>query len=100
MGFAGYAAPHNRVAALQVFIDSRYKNVDGGRALTNDEVTGLLIAALFAGQHTSSITSAWTGLLMMANEVILVGKFLLTVLHASTLGLKGSGPADQTGLKH
>lgn len=43
---------------LQCFIDSRYKN---GRLTTDGEITGLLIAALFAGQHTSSITSTWTG---------------------------------------
>lgn len=43
---------------LQCFIDSKYKN---GRPTTEGEVTGLLIAALFAGQHTSSITSTWTG---------------------------------------
>ncbi|KAM3293263.1 hypothetical protein ACQJBY_036687 [Aegilops geniculata] len=43
---------------LQCFIESKYKN---GRQTTESEVTGLLIAALFAGQHTSSITSTWTG---------------------------------------
>ena len=43
---------------LQCFIDSKYKN---GRPTSEGEVTGLLIAALFAGQHTSSITSTWTG---------------------------------------
>ncbi|KAG6426681.1 hypothetical protein SASPL_110908 [Salvia splendens] len=43
---------------LQCFIDSKYKN---GRSTTEAEVTGLLIAALFAGQHTSSITSTWSG---------------------------------------
>lgn len=43
---------------LQCFIDSKYKD---GRGTTEGEVTGLLIAALFAGQHTSSITSTWTG---------------------------------------
>jgi len=42
--------------------------VYGGRALTDDEITGLLIATLFAGQHTSSITSAWTGYLLIANK--------------------------------
>ncbi|CAH9080248.1 unnamed protein product, partial [Cuscuta europaea] len=36
---------------LQCFIDSKYKD---GRQTTESEVTGLLIAALFAGQHTSS----------------------------------------------
>jgi sterol 14-demethylase len=38
-----------------------YQNVNGGRASNEEEITGLLIAVLFAGQHTSSITSAWTG---------------------------------------
>ena len=42
---------------LQTFIDARYK--DGSR-LSNDQVLGMLIAVLFAGQHTSSITSTWT----------------------------------------
>ncbi|KAL3621354.1 hypothetical protein CASFOL_036266 [Castilleja foliolosa] len=49
---------------LQCFIDSKYKN---GRQTTEAEVTGLLIAALFAGQHTSSITSTWTGAYLLAN---------------------------------
>eukprot|EP00884_Botryococcus_braunii_P003088 jgi/Botrbrau1/12780/Bobra.0238s0017.1 len=40
---------------LQSFIDARYRHIDGGRPLTEDEITGLLIAVLFAGQHTSSI---------------------------------------------
>ena len=50
---------------LQTFIDARYR--DGSR-LTNDQVLGMLIAVLFAGQHTSSITSTWTGLLTIANK--------------------------------
>ncbi|GAB4852002.1 lanosterol 14-alpha-demethylase [Ancistrocladus abbreviatus] len=39
------------------FIDSKYKD---GRPTTEEEVAGMLIAAVFAGQHTSSITSTWT----------------------------------------
>ncbi|KAI3812382.1 hypothetical protein L1987_17089 [Smallanthus sonchifolius] len=50
---------------LQCFIDSKYKN---GRPTTDSEVTGLLIAALFAGQHTSSITSVWTGAYLLCNQ--------------------------------
>ena len=50
---------------LQTFIDARYKD---GSKLTNDQVLGMLIAVLFAGQHTSSITSTWTGLLSIANK--------------------------------
>lgn len=50
---------------LQCFIDSKYKD---GRPTTEGEVTGLLIAALFAGQHTSSITSTWTGAYLLCNK--------------------------------
>ncbi|KAK4401433.1 Sterol 14-demethylase [Sesamum angolense] len=49
---------------LQCFIDSKYKD---GRLTTEAEVTGLLIAALFAGQHTSSITSTWSGAYLLRN---------------------------------
>lgn len=48
---------------LQAFIDSKYRSL--GRSTTEEECTGLLIAALFAGQHTSSITSTWTGAYLM-----------------------------------
>lgn len=50
---------------LQSFIDSKYKD---GRPTTEGEVTGLLIAALFAGQHTSSITSTWTGAYLLRHK--------------------------------
>ncbi|CAA6663979.1 unnamed protein product [Spirodela intermedia] len=50
---------------LQCFIDSKYKD---GRGTTDDEITGLLIAALFAGQHTSSITSVWTGAYLLRHR--------------------------------
>jgi len=43
--------------------------VEGGRQLTEEEITGLLIAVLFAGQHTSSITSSWTGIFMIDSKV-------------------------------
>ena len=38
-------------------------------AQTDGEITGMLIAVLFAGQHTSSITSSWTGYLLMQHPV-------------------------------
>jgi cytochrome P450 len=53
---------------LQTFIDGRYARVNGGRELTEAEITGLLIAALFAGMHTSTITSSWTGIFLAANR--------------------------------
>ena len=55
---------------LASFITSRYSpSVNGGRLLIEEEITGMLIAVLFAGQHTSSITSTWTGLFMMSHPV-------------------------------
>ena len=42
---------------LQTLMDARYKS---GAPLSNDEITGLLLAAMFAGHHTSSVTTAWT----------------------------------------
>ena len=53
---------------LNIFMDMKYKD---GTAVTNDEVTGLLIALLFAGQHTSCITSTWTSLFIAANPEIM-----------------------------
>ncbi len=44
---------------MSALMRARYKD---GRALTNDEVSGILLTALFAGQHTSAVLSTWTGL--------------------------------------
>ncbi len=38
---------------------ARYKS---GRPLTDDEISGILLTALFAGQHTSAVLSTWMGL--------------------------------------
>ena len=46
---------------LQTLMDATYKN---GTPLTEDEMTGLLLAIMFAGHHTSGITFAWTGILL------------------------------------
>ncbi|CAF4981113.1 unnamed protein product, partial [Rotaria socialis] len=50
---------------LQVLINARYLD---DSTPTDDEITGLLLAALFAGQHTSNITSTWMGLLIIKNK--------------------------------
>lgn len=57
---------------LSLFMDIQYKD---GAKITTEEVTGLLIALLFAGQHTSCITSTWTTLLL-ANDKKLVQRLL------------------------
>ena len=42
---------------LQTLIDSEYSD---GTKLSDHEITGMLVAAMFAGHHTSSVTTAWT----------------------------------------
>ena len=44
---------------MQTLMQARYKD---GRALTDNEITGILLSALFAGQHTSAVLATWTGL--------------------------------------
>jgi len=70
---------------LSLFMDIQYKD---GAKITTEEVTGLLIALLFAGQHTSCITSTWTTLLL-ANDKKLVQRLLDEQEH---LQLKANDP--------
>jgi sterol 14alpha-demethylase len=42
---------------LQTLMEARYKD---GTPLSDHEITGMLLAAMFAGHHTSSVTTAWT----------------------------------------
>ena len=41
---------------LQTLMDAKYK---GGAPLSEHEITGMLLAAMFAGHHTSSVTTSW-----------------------------------------
>lgn len=43
---------------MQTLMDSSYHD---GRSLSDDEITGILITALFGGQHTSGVLGAWIG---------------------------------------
>eukprot|EP00924_Labyrinthula_sp_SR-Ha-C_P006766 maker-scaffold_29-snap-gene-4.5-mRNA-1 protein AED:0.01 eAED:0.01 QI:124/1/1/1/1/1/2/249/594 len=47
---------------LQKLIEFKYKD---GREISEEEITGLLIATMFAGQHTSSITTTWSLLFLL-----------------------------------
>ncbi|KAA8491187.1 Sterol 14-demethylase [Porphyridium purpureum] len=53
---------------LQSFLDAVYRD---GTRLSDDEICGLLIAAIFAGQHTSSITSTWLGMRLLRSPAML-----------------------------
>ncbi|XP_041104801.1 lanosterol 14-alpha demethylase [Polyodon spathula] len=50
---------------LQTLIDATYKD---GRPLNDDEIAGMLIGLLLAGQHTSSTTSAWLGFFLAKDK--------------------------------
>lgn len=53
---------------LQTLMESSYAD---GQSLSEDEITGLLLAAIFAGHHTSSVTTAWTILELLQNPTFL-----------------------------
>ena len=46
---------------MQALMQAHYKD---GRALSEDEVVGILLTVLFAGQHTSAVLASWMGLEM------------------------------------
>lgn len=56
--------PEDRTDLLQLFIDFKYRD---GTGLSDDQVVGMLIALLFAGQHTSSVTATWTVMFLLHN---------------------------------
>ncbi len=62
--FSGVMAERRRSGAeaddfMQTLMHARYKD---GRALSDDEITGILLTVLFAGQHTSAVLATWTAL--------------------------------------
>uniref|UniRef100_A0A3Q3MSW6 Lanosterol 14-alpha demethylase n=2 Tax=Mastacembelus armatus TaxID=205130 RepID=A0A3Q3MSW6_9TELE len=52
---------------LQTLIDATYKD---GRTLDDNEIAGMLIGLLLAGQHTSSTTSAWMGFFLARDKAL------------------------------
>jgi len=53
---------------LQTFMDATY---DDGRKLADDEIVGMLIALMIAGQHTSKVTGTWMGFFLLDNLELL-----------------------------
>jgi sterol 14-demethylase len=47
---------------LQTLMSARYAD---GTPLSDDLITGLLLAIVFGGQHTSAVMAAWTGVLLL-----------------------------------
>jgi len=48
---------------MQVLMDSKYSD---GTPVTDDEICGLLVALMLAGQHTSNITSTWLTIFVLS----------------------------------
>jgi sterol 14-demethylase len=53
---------------LQTLMTSRYSY---GTSLSDDTITGLLLTVIFAGQHTSAVLAAWTGVLLLKHPEFL-----------------------------
>ncbi len=49
---------------MQTLMESTYKD---GSKMSDHEITGMLVAAMFAGHHTSSVTGAWAILELLQN---------------------------------
>lgn len=49
---------------IQTFMESSYPD---GRPITDDVITGMCVALLLAGQHTSNVTSTWLGINLLSN---------------------------------
>ncbi|HEY3234014.1 MAG TPA: cytochrome P450 [Polyangiaceae bacterium] len=49
---------------LQTLMDARYED---GASLPDPVISGLLLTLIFAGQHTSAVLAAWTGILLHQN---------------------------------
>lgn len=63
---------------LQTLMDATYKS---GVALSDHEITGMLLAAMFAGHHTSSVTTAWALIELLQNPS--VGREVIAELDAT-----------------
>ena len=50
---------------LQTLMDAKYKS---GASLSEHEITGMLLAGMFAGHHTSSVTTAWALIELVRNR--------------------------------
>ena len=76
---------------LQALMQARYKD---GRALSDDEITGILLTALFAGQHTSAVLATWTGL-----ELLRAPSYLAQIRDEMQDVYRETGTVSLEGLK-
>jgi sterol 14-demethylase len=53
---------------MQMLMECRYRD---GRPLPDDEIVGILLTALFGGQHTSAVLAAWVGVELLQHPEVL-----------------------------
>jgi sterol 14-demethylase len=69
---------------LQTLMSARLSD---GRVLSDDHITGLLLTLIFAGQHTSAVLAAWTGI-----ELLRHPRSLAAVAAEQAAILEGGAP--------
>ncbi len=74
---------------LQTLMEATYAD---GRPLSEDEITGILLAVIFAGHHTSGVTFCWNQILMHQHP-----QYLQRVLDEQAAVLGGK---DEVGIEH
>ena len=76
---------------MQSLMDASYGD---GRTLDDDEITGILLTVLFAGQHTSGVLATWTGL-----ELLGATSYLKRIREETQAVYGETGSMDLEGLK-
>ncbi len=76
---------------MQTLMEARYRD---GRALTDDEISGILLTVLFAGQHTSAVLATWTGL-----ELLVAPSYVARIRGEMREVYRQTGVMNLAGLK-
>jgi sterol 14-demethylase len=75
---------------LGVLMAARYRD---GTALSDGAITGLLLTALFAGQHTSAVMATWLGVLLLQHPE------QLAAVRREAASVVGDGPLHLNAMK-
>lgn len=83
---------------MQSLMEASYSD---GRKLSDDEVTGILLTVLFAGQHTSAVLATWTGLELMRDpEYVERVRDETRAIYAETGSMSLDGLKQQVTMEH
>ncbi|MDE2967869.1 MAG: cytochrome P450 [Chloroflexota bacterium] len=83
---------------MQSLMDASYED---GHALSDDEITGILLTVLFAGQHTSAVLATWTGLeLLRATSYLARVREETQAIYGETGHMSLEGLKQQVTMEH